>query len=333
MFRKLEKELAGEPNDSEDEDIPLSASSKIVADKRKQAASQAPPPKSGGSSVSTKATEEGKAKPKLRRAAAVSADATFATSSKPTKTTSAQTKKTAAVNGPTTPTPPLSASSKPAPKPRVKQQPSSSAAQRPGKPTNNDEVLEFGKPSQQSREARPQVPTNTFALPISAGSGGGLALPGPSSGGSDFVSLPGGPTSAQSQFEEEDDDDWDQVAGAGDSAPGPSAGTGTGADEDSMFGDHNFEDTMEEIDINVDQFAAEMDQTLLEGLEQEGDDEGEGDGEEDIFGDDMEDVTPQPTGKPMSLNEFAGGGTSAGVADGEDDDDDYTSTSEDSDDD
>lgn len=172
-----------------------------------------------------------------------------------------------------------------------------------------EEVLEFGKPT--LRTERPRISPQPGPSPISLpgrSSSNGLALPSTSGA----VSLPG-PVSGQD--DEDDGEGWDVVASIGDGANASNNG-----DDGSIFGD-NFADADEGEEINVDQFAAEMDQELLEGLEEE-----DADGEMEEFG-----VAEEPARelKPMSLNQFAGG-VDVNVDDG---DDDYSSSSDESDDD
>ncbi|THH11278.1 hypothetical protein EW145_g751 [Phellinidium pouzarii] len=187
-----------------------------------------------------------------------------------------------------------------------------------------EEELEFGRPARQTKRPRlfpPPRPVSTaLALPGTA-SANALSLPS-----SDGLALPGPPISIPD--DDDDDDEWDEVAGVG---PGIERPASAGADESFTGGDAE-----EGEEINVDQFTAELDQELLDGLEEEdadGEGEGEGDADgDDIFGDAVDsavyDESESPF-KPMSLNEFAGG-SSMGV---DEQDDDFSSSSDDSDDD
>lgn len=310
LFRVMKKGLGGETNDSDEEDIPLSASSKIVADKRKQAvthqhatlASTGAPPS---------ATAGPRSKPKLKAGGQGAAAPASTPSSKSKAVTRPPTKKNTSTKQLASPIQATS-TSKPAPKLKSKQRAIDI----------DEEVLEFGKPAHQAAETQPLSSTlsNALALPNASSSGGGLALP--TSPSNEFVSLPGGPS--QVQEEEEDDDEWDQVAGPGEvqasASVAPVTSAEPGADDESLFSDHKFQDEMEEIDINVEDFAAQMDQELLENLEEEKDED------EDMF-DDMDEVTPPQNLKPVSLNQFVGG-----EAEGEFDEDDYTSSEESDDD-
>ncbi|KAI5122189.1 hypothetical protein M0805_007086 [Coniferiporia weirii] len=212
-----------------------------------------------------------------------------------------------------------------------------------------EEVMEFGRPARPTKRARMSPPStappmsgptslslpgtssaNTFSLPSSDGlalptSGGGVALAPP---------LPG-PSAVPEDDDDDDEDEWDEVAGVGISNSVPRS-TGASLEEVSTFGDGFADAEAEEINIDVDQFAAEMDMELLDGLEEEdpdgeGEIEGEVDGD-DIFGDAADaaasDEPERPSG-PMSLNQFAGGG----VVGMDEADDDYSSSSDDSDDD
>ena len=88
-------------------------------------------------------------------------------------------------------------------------------------------------------------------------------------------------------------------------------------------------------DASTPEFLANMYRSQqAAGKDQTGADEGElvdvvndGEEEEDMFGDDTEEVTPQQNLKPVSLNQFAGG-----EAEGEFDEDDYSSSEESDDD-
>jgi hypothetical protein len=305
--------------DDSDEDISLSASSKIVADKRKQAA-QLPVVKPA--LVAMSKADNGKPKPELRGSAAAPAVMT-----KTAKTIDNAPPK-AKVLTKSKPTAPGTVS-KAAPIPtKEKSKNTLASSQQPHSITVDEEVLEFGKPAQamKLKHDSPLLPSfattsnsNTLALPTSST---GLALP--SSSG--FVSLPTDPSGTAAQ--DDDDDEWDEAAGVGDSVPAPVV-AGSGLNEDSMFGD-GFADQMEEIngdEINVDQFAAEMDKDLLGGFEEENDGEGEeGDGAEDydMFGEPEEAPVLPP---PRSTKDFAGE-RMGDDDDDDDDDDDHSSTSD-----
>lgn len=295
LFRELESTLAEDnADDDKDEDIPLSASSSIVASKTssKVEAIRPPPPVVSG----------GKPRPGLKGSTAARATGGPATKTKPPKSS------------------PLVPPPKPPVVPSTSQStlPAPAAVQRvrspeKGKPALahavdvEEEELEFGQPTRPAKRAR--TSPSPLALPVSHPSNSaGLSSPG------GFATLPGPSTG---QDDEDDEDEWDEVAG-GDHPV--NAGPG-GGDDGSIFGDV-FGDADEGEEINIDRFAAEMDQELLGGLEEEDDADGEMDS---VFGD----VEPAPVLKPISLNQFAGGAT-VGV---DDVDDDYSSSSDESDDD
>ncbi|KAH7930057.1 hypothetical protein BV22DRAFT_86642 [Leucogyrophana mollusca] len=161
---------------------------------------------------------------------------------------------------------------------------------RTGNDSDLEEVLDFGVPARQAK--RPK-----------SSSSGGLAFPGASSS---FTSLPSArepaataPTS-RAVAESDSDQDWDFVAGDGTAA--------ASADGDVAGGE-----VEEEIDLAA--FEQEMQLELEES-------------DEDILADAMS-PEPEPAvsapGRPISLNQFAGGELSP--------DEDDTSSSEDSDDD
>ncbi|KAL5530437.1 hypothetical protein ACEPAF_6695 [Sanghuangporus sanghuang] len=291
LFRELESALEKDDDDTNDEDVPLSASSRIVASNARRAEPIRPPPPDVSS---------GKPKPILRGSAAASGFS--ATGSKPAKPSPLAS---------ALPPPPVAASG------FTKQGAlSSDKGKAPLTKAQTidveEEVLEFGKPARRTQLSRisPAPASSPIALPGTSSSNG-LALPSP--GG--IVSLPG-PGTAANQIDDEDDDEWDEVAGTG-----AVAATGVNEDDGSIFGD-GFADEEEGEEINIDQFAAEMNQELedMEGGEEDGGDM------EDIFGT-VEEPSQQLTGRPMSLNQFAAGGID------DDPDDDYSSSSEESDDD
>ncbi|EIM88544.1 uncharacterized protein STEHIDRAFT_130457 [Stereum hirsutum FP-91666 SS1] len=156
-----------------------------------------------------------------------------------------------------------------------------------------------------------------------------LALPTPSgpdplahhSYGSS-VSAPVAAATADPQVESDDEDMWDDVVPASSTTAIASAIDGDDAVPDGGDGDEDEEG--EEIDMQA--FEADIEREM--GMS--GQEEGDG-GDDDDDGELFEETIPIPqvqppqTGRPMSLNAYAGGGV-------QDDDDDYSS-SEDSDDD
>ncbi|KAH8094763.1 RNA polymerase II transcription elongation factor-domain-containing protein [Phellopilus nigrolimitatus] len=306
LFRELESTLAEDDADGEKEDsIPLSVATRPQPSSSRRPEPFRPPPTDAAN---------GKPKPKLRGAAATNA----ISNPKPAKP-SPLVHSLPPVPTPSNPATPVVA-------------PPSVGTRRSGKGKAADshaidveeEELEFGQPARQMKFARISPPAlslpgsssaNALALPASSS---GLALP--TAGGTVALAPPlPGP-----EEDEDDDDDedggWDKVAGDGVSA-GADADA-TAAIEESIFGD-GFGEAEDGNEINLDQFVAEMDEELLGELEDEGEADGEADGD-DIFGD--ADKEPARPLKPMSLNQFAGGGV-------DDADDDYSSSSDDSDDD
>lgn len=294
LFRELESTLAEDNADEDkDEDIPLSASSPLVASNiRKVEPIRPPPPVVSG----------GKPRPGLKGSPAARATVGPTVKTKPIKSSPLVP----------LPKPPSTAPSASQPVPpattaqRVRSPEKGKSALAPAIDVE-EEVLEFGQPTRPAKRAKISPPR--LALPASKPSNSaGLSSPG------GFATLPGPPAGHD---DEDDEDEWDEVAG-GDHTVNANPG---GGDDGSIFGGEPDEGE----EINLDEFAAEMDQELLGGLEEE-DGDGDADGEmEDIFGE----VEPAPVLKPMSLNQFAGGGT-VGV---DDVDDDYSSSSDESDDD
>lgn len=190
----------------------------------------------------------------------------------------------------------------------------------------DEEELNFGQPAQPAKRPgvspRPGLKSSTSSV--------GLALPSANTSALLAPPLPG-PPPAQ---EDDEEDEWDQVAGTSAGASAAAA-----ADDASIFGDGfggpSAAADGEDIEIDLNQFAADLDEELNDafasadasGAEEDpfGDDaEGEADGE--LFGA-MEGVE-EGAKRPISLNQFAGGSGAAG----EQDDDDYSSSEESDDD-
>ena len=299
LFRELENALEKDDDDDNDEDIPLSASSRIVASKARTAEPMRPPPPD---------MSKGKPRPILKGSPAPGPSSTA--KSKPPKPSPLVPPKS------TVPTPASARQSAPSP-----DKGKAAPLAKPQTIDVEEEVLEFGKPARRAQHSRvsPAPLSSPIALPGASSSSNGLVLPSP--GG--IVSLPGHSTTAnqqqqqQQQDDEDDEDEWDEVAGT---ETGVATGVNNDDDDGSIFGD-GFADGEEGEEINIDQFAAEMDQELG-GME--GGEEDDGD-MEDIFGEVEEPVAQ--IGRPMSLNQFAAGGLD------DDPDDDYSSSSDESDDD
>lgn len=185
----------------------------------------------------------------------------------------------------------------------------------------DEEELNFGQPAQPAK--RPRLSPRPGLK--SSASSFGLALPSANTSALLAPPLPG-PPAAQ---EEDEEDEWDQVAGT-------SAGAPAATDDASIFGD-GFGGASagtgaegEDIEIDLNQFAADLDEELNDafasvdasGAEDDpfGED-AEGEAESELFGA-MEGVE-EGAKRPISLNQFAGGGGAA-----EQDDDDYSSSEE-----
>lgn len=173
-----------------------------------------------------------------------------------------------------------------------------------------EEDLEFGKPAKPAKRAHvsPQ-PSSDLSLPTVSSTA--MSLP-PFISKNQMAS-----TTAQEAIiphvfqdtyhsESEGQEEWDEVV-----QPADTLVLEEDEGNESIFGDV-VDEGGEEIDIN--EFAAEMDQELDE-------DEDEEDAEADVV------TRPVIPGRPMSLNQFAGGALTA------EQDDDYSSSSDDSSDD
>lgn len=179
-----------------------------------------------------------------------------------------------------------------------------------------EEELDFGQPARQGKRRRVSPRPAATALappPPSSSSSIGLALPSSRVSSSFTPTLPGPP-----QTQEEEDDEWDDVLNA-------VASAAPGAEDASIFRDGPGGDAEgEEIEIDLNQFAADLDQELggaLSGIEEDA----LGDEGSELFGfegDEAEATEVSGRPRPISLNQFAGG---AGV---EQDDDDYSSSEE-----
>jgi len=179
------------------------------------------------------------------------------------------------------------------------------------------EELEFGS----------QTRTRSVAPASASSPTGGLALP--FSGGS-AAFMPGPPPASRSAAapvvvvdDDDDDDEWDVVVSADPVVAPPVSAAAEIPLDASSFG-------AVEPTGDIDQFAADLDQQLLEGLEgleeDDGDGDGDGDGDDDMFGDEayaQATASVAPKGKPMSLNQFA-----ADIGLEDQDEDDYSSSDE-----